>query len=258
MDDIRSLVGQVCRDTFVGLTLVRIMGDGERLLDVWPGFSKSPIITEFGWSPLVELAFDMNRELISPSAVFEPFLAQNPSPFNAERYTPIPGLLVLHIRRGDFAEHCQNLRRWGSNFEGFNSFAALPDKLGVPADATEEARTRLYSLHCYPEIDEIVERVENVCATDAGRGLKNVYIMTNGPVPFVNELKAALWRTHHWNSIVSSRDIILNHEQKYVKQAVDMLIGQRAQVLIGNGVRVFGLFTGLIALSDLMCPSSRR
>ena len=36
--------------------------------------------------------------------------------------------------------------------------------------------------------------------------------------------------------MTGSRDVKLSWEQKYVAQAVDMLIGQRAQVLIGNGV----------------------
>ena len=37
--------------------------------------------------------------------------------------------------------------------------------------------------------------------------------------------------------MVTSRDLYLSWEAKPVAQAVDMLIGQRAQVFIGNGVR---------------------
>ena len=35
---------------------------------------------------------------------------------------------------------------------------------------------------------------------------------------------------------MNSRDLELDSEQQYVAQGVDMLIGQRAQVIIGNGV----------------------
>jgi len=66
-------------------------------------------------------------------------------------------------------------------------------------------------------------------------GLKNVYIMTNGQVPWLQELKAALLKAHRWNQVASSRDLKLNWEQKYVAQTVDMMIGERAQVFIGNG-----------------------
>ena len=60
--------------------------------------------------------------------------------------------------------------------------------------------------------------------------------MTNGARPWVTELKDALRETGGWNLIASSRDLELNWEQQYIAQAVDMLIGQRAQVIIGNGV----------------------
>ncbi|KAI0964550.1 hypothetical protein AcW1_001342 [Taiwanofungus camphoratus] len=76
-----------------------IFGDPRRLLDAWPRFSTSPILTHFALSPLVELAFDTNRDLISPPAVFEPYVSSMSSTLSAERYAPIPGLLALHIRR---------------------------------------------------------------------------------------------------------------------------------------------------------------
>lgn len=73
----------------------------------------------------------------------------------------------------------------------------------------------------------------------ASQGLKNVYIMTNGGTLWVGELRKALKKAHGWNQIASSSDLRLNREQKYVAQTVDMMIGQRAQVFVGNGVRVF-------------------
>lgn len=83
-------------------------------------------------------------------------------------------------------------------------------------------------------MQQIVEKVTEV--ERVSEGLKNVYIMTNAPIPWVKELKTALGKAHRWDHIASSRDLKLSWDQKYVAQTVDMMIGQRAQVFIGNGV----------------------
>ena len=53
----------------------------------------------------------------------------------------------------------------------------------------------------------------------------------------VQELKAALWTVKGIKQITTSRDLVLTWEQKYISQAVDMAIAQRAQMFIGVGVR---------------------
>ena len=80
------------------------------------------------------------------------------------------------------------------------------------------------------------EKIVEVKRSEEGRGLRDIYIMTNGPQDWVTELKDILRKSGEWGRIASSRDLTLSWEQKYVGQAVDMLIGQRAQVMIGNGV----------------------
>ncbi|TFY54518.1 hypothetical protein EVJ58_g8818 [Rhodofomes roseus] len=127
-----------------------IFGDASRLLDVWPIFSKSPILQEFAWSPLVELAFDQNREVFAPTYVYVPPLGTLPMALSgstavspsAARYAPIPGLLAIHLRRGDFSEHCTNLARWGSSYVGHNEFPELPDKFHYPPDTNDDDRSR--------------------------------------------------------------------------------------------------------------------
>lgn len=204
---------------------------------MWPELRTSKVITEFGWSPLIELAFDNNRKTISPGLEFEDALTTSLVISGAERYPVIPGLLVMHIRRGDFEQHCMDgLAQWGSGWLGLNSFPELLDKYDPPSDHESEEYQLYYRKHCYPSIEEIVERVEEIRRTDAGRGLKNIFIMTNGRRPWVVDLKKAIYRTGGWNSISSSRDLLLDWDQKFVAQAVDMLIGQRAEVFIGNGV----------------------
>ncbi len=203
--------------------------------DIWPDFSVSTIMTTFRWSPLVELAFDTNRELWLSGPVFERYLSQRPFTNNRDRYPMIPGLLAIHVRRGDYEEHCVNLANWGSTWLGFNSFPEMADKFIPPGGNTPETH-EFYRKHCYPTVKEIVEKVRAIRKTQAGQGLRKLYIMTNGTPDFILELKLAFQKEGDWQDVASSRDMVLNQEQKYVSHAVDMLVAQRAQVLIGNGV----------------------
>jgi len=93
----------------------------------------------------------------------------------------------------------------------------------------------LYLKHCFPTVEQIVDKVMEV--RNVSEGLKKVFVMTNGELSWVNELKHALRKAHNWDQIASSSDLKLSWEQKYVAQSVDMMIGQKAQVFIGNGVR---------------------
>jgi len=60
--------------------------------------------------------------------------------------------------------------------------------------------------------------------------------MTNGKDPWLSELKGALHKSGKWKQISSSRELKVNWEQKFVAQSIDMVVGQRADVFIGNGV----------------------
>ncbi|KAI0636419.1 hypothetical protein C8Q77DRAFT_1050048 [Trametes polyzona] len=216
-----------------------VFGGPKAMLDIWPHLARSPILTHFGWSPLVEMAFDTNREYFFSSPVWEPYLINTPYTTNADRYGLISGLMAIHVRRGDYEEHCKNLANWGSSYVAFNSFPGLPDHFEPPQRGegeAEAARVReVVRPHCWPHVEEIVKRVREVRGTPAAKGVHKLYIMTNGDTEYLRVLTGALARDMHWTSIATSRDMVLNVEQKYVSQAVDMLVGQRAQVLIGNG-----------------------
>ena len=202
----------------------RTFGNGQRLLDVWPSYSTSPIITQFRWSSLIETAFQYNHRLFTHSLS------------SVHPYNTVPGLLALHIRRGDYQDHCEHLAKYGSIFNGFNSFPELQDQFVVPETDNEAIKRRIYMKSCLPTFEEIIEKIVEVKRSEEGRGLRDIYIMTNGPQDWVTELKDILRKSGEWGRIASSRDLTLSWEQKYVGQAVDMLIGQRAQVMIGNGV----------------------
>ena len=230
-----------------------LFANSRRLLDIWPHFSESPIVQGFGWATLVELAFDNNRQVISPTSPLDPPLSAS-STHGLARYDTIPGLLALHIRRGDFKGHCHDvLMRRSIGYTGFNSFPSLPDHWEIPQGISDVEKKSLYTRHCFPDIDMIVQRVEEVRKAEAQAGvtpLSQVYIMTNGSPSWVSKLKTALLARHAWTHIASSRDLMLTPEQKYVAQAVDMLVAQRAQVFVGNGVRRYYAWFLSVAADD--------
>lgn len=187
---------------------------------------------------MIHDAYRRNRKLFVPN-VRSALLGYPTVP---ENYTDtIPGLLALHVRRGDFKDHCQHLAKWSSSWNAFNQFPEFDDEFQVPTDGgwgeTSDKNMQFYMKHCYPTIEEIVEKVTQV-RIESGQPLTHIYIMTNGPVPWVGELKEALGSAGDWDQIMTSRDLDLTWEQKFVAQALDMFVAQRAEVLIGNGVSI--------------------
>lgn len=195
------------------------------------------MVTQFRWSKLIESGLTANLPILHPIAGAKPTWYTQVYP-----YTTLEGLLVLQLRRGDYVEHCYNLRNWGAQWQGFNRFPQYPDQFttveGAGTDSISEAANATHFARCYPEANQIAARVQELLQTDAAKGLKNVYIMTNGKLDFINDVKRELAAIKDWNSITSSRDLVVNREQDYVKQAIDMLIGIRSQMIIGNGVSV--------------------
>lgn len=220
-----------------------MFGDKHQLMPAWSSLSTSPIITLFGWSSLAHSAFSANRHLFAPAPLISsPYVAAPTCLHCVDPYAPLPGLLALHIRRGDFLEHCENLGQWSASFNAFNAFDGFPDPWTPPHSSTSDKSDRmaLYSRRCKPSIPQIVDKVEEARRSSAGRGLKDVYVMTNADPAWLDELKAALraqWGG--WERIATARDLRLTWEEKYVSQTMDMLVGQRAQVFIGNGVSEF-------------------
>jgi len=210
-----------------------VFGNANRLLPIWPILSRTPILKEWDWSPLIHDAFQQNERLFRPSSLR--FFGRSRAGGDAG---VIPGLVALHIRRGDFKDHCRNLADWGSGWNGFNSFPELRDKFKVPSKPesgeTTEAIYNLYLEHCYPDIPQIVNRVAQVVA-ESRDPLRYLYIMTNGDDKFVKALKSALRKGRRWDHIASSRDLTLTWQQKFVAHGLDMFVAQRAQLLIGNG-----------------------
>ena len=200
--------------------------------------SKLPVLTHWGWSSLIHDALEANHEVVFP-----------PHDQDSKANGTMDGLLVIHVRRGDFSQHCKFLASRNSDWSAFNSFPDLPDKYDQvhsdPRLSSENYKT--YMDHCYPSIEQIVDKVKRV-REESKYPLKYIYIMTNGANSWVTDVNAALLELGGWEHIGSSRDLSLTWEQKYVAQALDMLVAQKAQVFIGNGVSFVKILTTCIEI----------
>lgn len=209
------------------------------MLPLWPTISHSPILIRWDWSPLIHSAYSRNRHLFErfPSSRLTQFIDTPDLPGPEDPSTAIKGLLAIHVRRGDFEEHCRTLAVWGADWHAWNSFPEFIDQFEKPRDTGPEETTNIYLDHCYPSTQQIVDKVNRVKQeSQPTHDLKYLYIMTNGPATWVEELKTALAEGVAWESIKSSRDLDLTWEENFVAHAVDMFVAQRAEMIIGNGV----------------------
>lgn len=222
---------------------------GERSVSLWDAFKVSPVSRLLGTSRLVESAIERNRRLF--------FTAGHPPSID-----PFDNVLSIHVRRGDFKEACLEHAAENSTFYNWNLLPFLPDKFYPPPARVDTVpdkskilseNEKLYLARCLPSAVSIVQKVRaarkeylnnpsfsapdsfvNVDSRHSKRLLDVLYIMSNDGTEWLDDLKELL-RKDGWGRIVTGRDLKLNAEQKDVGVAVDMDIGRRSAVFIGNG-----------------------
>ncbi|KAJ7878857.1 hypothetical protein B0H14DRAFT_2711114, partial [Mycena olivaceomarginata] len=125
----------------------------------------------------------------------------------------------------NFARHCPRLAQWGAGYMGVNTHPALPDRFLLPgANSTPAAAEAHYLLHCLPTPQQLAARLHAVRAEHAARH------PGNQPLDVRAELVA-----DGWEEVWGSGDIALDAAQAGVGMAVDMRIGEGAEVFLGNG-----------------------
>lgn len=200
------------------------------MLSLWNELSKSPILLDFAWSPLVRSALSQNAAVLKPSNSLE-------SLANITSRSQMPGLVAIHLRRGDFKRHCPRLEKWDSSYMGFNQFPQFKDKFDHEKYKDHNERVEYYMMHCYPTIAQVAEKLW--AARTVNPGLRKVYVMTNGGGSWLTELRQTL-HSDGWEDVKTTADMQLNMEQRHVSMAVDMAIAEKAEVFIGNGVSSTG------------------
>ena len=215
-----------------------------RILSLWEGFKNSPVSRLLAPSAIVKAAVDRNEYL---------FLPRGPRPPHPAPRDPYERMLAIHLRRGDFQNHCLQLANWNSTFYSWNLLPFLPDKFIHPSPEGYEPGKNTpeglahYQKHCYPDQDTVLDKIqksreEYIQAAKPGeyRVLDIIFLLTNDATDWVEELKARL-RESGWYTVVATRDLELDQEQKDVGLAVDMDFARKAAVFIGNGVSFLDL-----------------
>jgi GDP-fucose protein O-fucosyltransferase len=199
--------------------------------EIWESYSSSVVLRDFSWSFLVRSAVSRNLPMLK--------LPSSTASQNSGESVEKSGLIAIHLRRGDYSRHCPRLFTWDSRYISINKHPSLPDKFDpTQFSDSPQLREAYYMTHCLPTVEEIVQRMREV--REANPHLKRVYVSTNAWWWFINSLKSALIKDG-WEDFMSSLDIVLDSEQRYVSMAVDMAIAEQADVLLGNGVCTYSL-----------------
>lgn len=199
-----------------------------RLLSVWESYTKSPTSRLLSTSPIVKRAVERNQYL---------FLPRGSRPSSKAGTSPYDRVLVMHLRRGDFAHACKNFALYGSLFNGWNKLEFLPDRLVVPDNEME--RKKVYKKRCSPDFLEVVDKAREVQAQY--HHLDTVYLSTNEKGEWLDRVTEAL-KNEGWASVMSSHDLrFRTAEELEVSMAIDMEIARLAAVFVGNGVCAFSV-----------------
>lgn len=185
----------------------------------------------FGTSPLVESAVKRNEYLVLPRS------KNLDAPLD-----PYERMMAVHIRRGDFGPACKDRALWASTYYQWNMWPELPDKFVIPPDSgngtASDVAKEIYRSHCFPTEEELLEKIRQArkeySSAGENRVLDVMYILTNAKRDWIDSFGKKL-KNEGWSTIVSTKDQKLDDEQTEVGMAVDMEIGRKAAVFIGNG-----------------------
>ncbi|KZW02343.1 hypothetical protein EXIGLDRAFT_734488 [Exidia glandulosa HHB12029] len=215
-----------------------------RSVAIWPTLSKSPILTHHAWSKPVYRAVSNNL----------PILTGNKTTHDTEKfvlpeddgqlslpplkiYKPLHNLAALHIRRGDYEGHCWILRHFDAPYAAWNVIPGLPDTY-KPDNSSEDTKSRILE-HCLPSPQQVAGRVERamkdyLAQNPRAERIDHFYVMTNANEDYLTELRTAMGALDFHN-VLTWRDLTFVGSEKFAGQIVDMEIGIRAALFIGNG-----------------------
>lgn len=125
---------------------------GGMILDMWEEFRSSPVSKLLKASPIVQRAVERNQRLFGPSSS------------GAEgSQSPFERVLAVHVRRGDYLDHCTHLAKYASPFESWSALPWLPDRFEPPSGETKtDEQMQEFLSHCLPTNEQIVEKITQV------------------------------------------------------------------------------------------------
>lgn len=202
------------------------------LQHVWPEFQKY-LSMNFGWTQsIIDIVERTQKKLNLRSKTYNP---------TGDSY------MALHVRRGDFENHCKILSR---SHVGFTTWATLPllqsSVLAPPLDTTNE--TSILE-HCYPSLRRILDAVSYQAKRHPN--LRTLHVLHDGawdhPLVYldyyklVEALTNARWATRQgWTGgpmrrVTHSAMVPIHRGEGDWRVAVDVELAKRAEAFVGIG-----------------------
>jgi hypothetical protein len=124
-----------------------------RILSLWDSFSKSTTSRLLSASHIVLSAVAKNEYIFNP---------EGPRPPGHVPRSPYDRMMAMHIRRGDYIDHCVNLEAWNASFYSWNAFPHLPDRFyNYAPHLTHDERKADFMRHCLPSQEDIVKKARS-------------------------------------------------------------------------------------------------
>ncbi|KAJ7703221.1 hypothetical protein B0H17DRAFT_1042316 [Mycena rosella] len=165
----------------------------------------------------------------------------------AERARPTEPYMALHLRRGDFEDHCRGL---ASSQTGFTTWATLPglNDAVFPPSLDPTNYTSVME-HCYPSLRRILDAIDSQAR--ANPHINGLHVLHDGawdhPLVYLQyfKLEAAVksparilragWKGGPMKVVTHSGTLPVGRGESDWAVAVDVELAIKASVFIGNG-----------------------
>jgi len=201
---------------------------------VWPSF-RQYLSEHFEWSPQILEITQRSQEQLNLRQYFAINDGRDP-------------YMAIHLRRGDFSDHCSRLADTKASFTTWAGLQSLkPSTLPPALDTTDPGNILL---HCYSPLNRILDAISLQARTHPH--IRTIHILHDAaidhPQVWIDILKLktaftnAVWAARNgWGEsgpiqrVTHSGMIPLRSGENDFSIAVDMEIARRADVFIGNG-----------------------
>ncbi|KAJ6586901.1 hypothetical protein DFH09DRAFT_1141873 [Mycena vulgaris] len=167
----------------------------------------------------------------------------------AERARPTANepYMALHLRRGDFEDHCRGL---ATSQMGFTTWATLPDLHDAVFPPLLDSTNHTSTMdHCYPSLRRILDAIDSQAR--ANPDVRALHVLHDGawdhPLVYLQyfKLEAAVksfertlragWTGGPMKVVTHSGTLPVRRGESDWAVAVDVELARKAQIFIGNG-----------------------
>ncbi|KAJ6475345.1 hypothetical protein C8R47DRAFT_1052988 [Mycena vitilis] len=176
----------------------------------------------------------------------------------AARARPSEPYMALHLRRGDFEDHCKGL---ASSQTGFTTWATLPEiSDSVFPPKLEVGNNTSVMEHCYPSLRRILDAIDSQAR--ANPHVNTLHVLHDGswdhPSVYLQYYKLetavknpersvkAGWKGGPMKTVTHSGSLPIRSGESDWAVAVDVELARKANIFIGNGFS--SLSTQIVAL----------